>query len=176
MDPLTGVATTALIEGIKFLYKQAAEILSAWRQRRHNRDAPPPRPVEPPAAIHVERLEPLPDPTTPDMVDTLQELKDLVEPIKDGRVEPEAIEARQAVAKLREMLEIVVRSPITFEGEPTRSVDISDVDMVVQRVNGQVRGVRADLAKLHGTASIRKVRVQTGDVDTGGEVTGVDLT
>jgi hypothetical protein len=176
MDPLTGVATAALIEGVKFLYQQAAEVLSAWRQRRRDRNAPPPNAVEPPTAVHVERLEPLPDPTSPDMADTLQELKDLVEPIKDGTVDPEAIEARQAVAKLRELLEVIVRSPITFAGEATRSVDVSDIDVVVQRVNGQVRGVRTDLGKLQGSASIHKVRVQTGDVDSGGEVTGVDLT
>jgi hypothetical protein len=29
MDPLTGVATAALVEGVKFLYQQAAEVLSA---------------------------------------------------------------------------------------------------------------------------------------------------
>ena len=34
MDPLTGVATTALVEGVKFLYQQAGEVLSAWRARR----------------------------------------------------------------------------------------------------------------------------------------------
>ena len=53
---------------------------------------------------------------------------------------------------------------------------VSDVDVVVQRVAGQVVGVRADLAKLQGPASISKVRVHGGDVDSGGAVTGVDLT
>jgi len=55
-------------------------------------------------------------------------------------------------------------------------VDVSDIDVVVQRVTGQVRGVHADLAKLQGLATIRTVRVHGGDVDSGGEVTGVDLT
>jgi hypothetical protein len=36
--------------------------------------------------------------------------------------------------------------------------------------------VRADLAKLQGPASIDMVRVHAGDVDSGGAVTGVDLT
>ena len=53
---------------------------------------------------------------------------------------------------------------------------ISDVDVVVQRVAGQVVGVRADLAKLQGSAFIDTVRVHAGDVDSGGAVTGVDLT
>jgi len=110
------------------------------------------------------------------MADTLQELKDLVEPIKDGEVDPEAIAARQVVARLRELLEVIVASPITFAGESQPTVDVADIDVVVQRVTGQVRGVHADLAKLQGPASIRMIRVHGGDVDSSGEVTGVDLT
>jgi hypothetical protein len=132
--------------------------------------------VERPDAILVEYPRPLPDPTSPEMTDTLQELKDLVEPIKDGEVDPEAIAARQAVARLRELIEVIVASPITFAGEPPRTVEVSDINVVVQRVAGQIRGVHADLAKLQGPATIRTVRVHGGDVDSGGEVTGVDLT
>jgi hypothetical protein len=176
MDPLTEVATAALVEGVKFLYQQAAEVLSGWRARRRDRHAPPPVAVEPPAAISVERPQPLPDPVSPEMAQTLQELKDLVEPIKDGEVDAEAIEARRAVARLRELLEVIVGSPITFAGEPPRTVAVSDVDVVVERVTGKVAGVRADLAKFQGSASIDTVRVHTGDVADGGAVTGVDLT
>ncbi len=174
MDPFTGVENAALVEGVKFLYQQAAEILGAWRARRRDRQAPLPNAVEPPVAVRVERPRPLPDPAGAEMVDTLQELKDLVEPIKDGEVDLEAIAAREAVARLRELLEVIVASPITFAGEPPRTVDVSDIDVVVQGVTGQVRGVHADLAKLQGTATIRGVGVHAGDVD--GTVTGVDLT
>ena len=176
MDPLAGVESAALVEGVKFLYQQAAEVLNAWRARRRDRQAPPPNVVELPGAVRVERPRPRPDPASPEMADTLQELKDLVEPIKNGEVDPEAVAARQAVARLRELLEVIVASPITFTGEPSRTVDVSDINVVVQRVTGQVRGVRADLAKLEGPTTIRTVRVQGGDVDSGGEVTGVDLT
>jgi hypothetical protein len=176
MDPLTGVATAALVEGVKFLYQQAAEVLNAWRARRRDRQAPPPAVVEPPDAVRVERPLPLPDPASPEMADTLQELKDLVEPIKDGEVDLKAIAARQAVARLRELLEVIVGSPITFAGEQPRAVAVSDIDVVVERVAGQVAGVRADLADLQGPVSISKVRVQGGHVDRGGAVTGVDLT
>lgn len=176
MDPLTGVESAALVEGVKFLYQQAAEVLSAWRVRRRDRHAPPPKIVEPPDAVRVVGPGPLPDPASPEMADTLRELKDLVEPIKDGEVDPEALAARQAVARLRELLEVIVGSPIAFVGEPPRTVSVSDVDVVVQRVAGQVVGVRADLAKLEGSASIDAVRVRGGDVDSGGAVTGVDLT
>ena len=150
-------------------------MLSAWRARRRDRQAPPPNVVEPPGAVRVEHPRPLPDPASPEMADTLQELKDLVEPIKDGG-DPEAIAARQAAARLRDLLEAIVGSPITFAGEAPRTVAVSDVDVVVLRVAGQVVGVRADLAKLLGPASIGTVRVHAGDVDSGGAVTGVDLT
>jgi hypothetical protein len=176
MNQLAGVENAALVEGVKFLYQQAAGVLSAWRARRRDRQAPPPNVVEPPGAVRVEHPRPLPDPASPEMADTLQELKDLVEPIKNGEVDPDAIAARQAVARLRELLEVIVASPITFAGEPPRAVSVSDVDVVVQRVAGQVAGVRADLANLQGPVSISKVRVRAGDVDTGGAVTGVDLT
>ena len=176
MDPLAGLESAALVEGVKFLYQQAAEVLSAWRARRRDRQAPPPNVVEPPGAVRVEHPRPLPDPASPEMADTLQELKDLVEPIKDGEVDPEAIAARQAAARLRDLLEAIVGSPITFAGEAPRTVAVSDVDVVVLRVAGQVVGVRADLAKLQGPASIGTVRVHAGDVDSGGAVTGVDLT
>jgi hypothetical protein len=128
--------------GVKFLYQQAAEVLSAWRARRRDCQAPPPSVVEPPGAVRIERPRPLPDPASPEMADTLQELKDLVEPIKDGEVDPEAIAARQAVARLRELLEVIMASPITFAGEPLRAVDVSDKDVVVKRVAGEVVGVR----------------------------------
>jgi hypothetical protein len=176
MDPLTGVENATLVEGVKFLYQQAAEVLSAWRTRRRDRQAPPPDVVEPPGAVRVKRPQPLPDPASPEMADTLQELKDLVEPIKDGEIDTAAIAARQAVARLRELLEVIMGSPITFVGEPPRTVDVSDVQVAVQRMVGQVVGVRADLAKLQGPASISKVRVHGGDVDSDGAVTGVDLT
>ncbi len=63
---------------------------------------------------------------------------------------------------LRELLEVIVGSPITFVGEPARAVDVSDVDVVVRRVAGQVRGVHADLAKLQGSASIHNVTLKGG--------------
>ena len=78
MDLLTGVESAALVEGVKFLYQQAAEVLSAWRARRRDHQAPPPIVVEPPGAVRVECPRPLPDPASPEMADTLQELKDLV--------------------------------------------------------------------------------------------------
>ena len=176
MDPLSGVENAALVEGVKFLYQQAAEVLSAWRARQRDSQAQSAKAVEPPTGVRVENSRPLPDPAGPEMVDSLQGLKDLVEPIKDGEVALQEIADRQAIARLRELLEVVVRSPITFTGEPPRTVGVSDVTVVVQRVAGEVAGVRAGLARLQGAARVEAVRVHAGDVDSGGSVTGVSLT
>jgi hypothetical protein len=177
MEPLlVGVASTALVEGVKFLYQQAGEVLRSWRERRRDRDAAPPAVLEPPAAVQLGQAAPLADPPSLELMDTLQELKDLVEPIKDGAGDVEAPAVRTAVANLRDLLEVALQSPITLAGEQPRTVEVSDVDVVARRVAGQVRGVRADLERLQGPASIRRVRVRTDDIDEGGEVTGVDLT
>ena len=128
MDPLAGVEDAALVEGVKFLYQQAAEVLSAWRARRRDGQAPPPDVVGLPGVVRVGRLRPLPDPASLEMADALQSLGTWVEPLKDGEVDPGAVAARQAVARLRELLEVIVGSPITFVGEPPRAVAVSDVE------------------------------------------------
>ena len=46
MDPLAGVENTALTEGVKLLFQQAAEALSAWRARR-DRQASAPQALDP---------------------------------------------------------------------------------------------------------------------------------
>jgi hypothetical protein len=47
---------------------------------------------------------------------------------------------------------------------------------VTERVAGRVAGLRADLAKLPAGSRLSDVQVRTGDVERGGDVTGVDLT
>jgi hypothetical protein len=173
---LMGVASTALVERVRFLYQQAGEVLRGWRERRRDRDAPAPGVLEPPAVVCVEHAVPLADPPNLELVDTLQELKDLVEPIKDGAVDPQAPAARAAIANLRDVLEVILHSQIAFAGEQPRTTEVSDIDVVVDRVRGQVRGVRVALERLQGPMSVRRVRVDTGDVDDSGEVAGVDLT
>ena len=66
-------------------------------------------------------------------------------------------------------------SPITFAGEPPRNINVSDVGVVVQGVDGQVAGVRADPAKLQGPLAVRGIVVHAGDVDSDGAVAGVEL-
>src|SRR5690349_15476671 len=104
MEPfLTGVATTVLVEGAKFLYQQAGEVLAAWRKRRNDATAPPPNVLEPPAGVVVGGADPLPQAPDSGIEDTLSELKDLIEKVKDGAIDPSSPEAQRAVGDLRDL-------------------------------------------------------------------------
>jgi hypothetical protein len=171
MDPLlAGVAGSALTEGVKFLYQQAGEILSSWRARRRDASALPPRTLPAPQDVTVGEAEPLSDPPTDETLATLQELKDLAEPIKDGVVDIDNPAAREAIAELRELVEAILQTQITFAGEAPRPARIANVEVVTKDVAGRVTGVRAKLAE------VEHVRVKTGEVKPGGEVTGVEQT
>jgi hypothetical protein len=126
--------------------------------------------------VTVGDPRPVPDAPSGAAVEMLQELKDLVEPIKDGTVPADSPEARRTIAALRDLLESVLGAPITLEGEQPRTLEVSGVDVTVDRVESNVAGLRADMAKLRGQTVIRDVSVKAGDVGPGGDVTGVDLT
>jgi hypothetical protein len=170
MEPiLMGVAVTALTQGVTFLYEQAGEFLTSWRARRRDGTAPSPQALPPPADVVVGTSDPLPDPPDEATRELLQELKDNVELIKDGKVDADDPAAREAIADLRDVLEVLLRGTITLAGEAPRTT-VADVEVVTKRVEGRVTGVRARLAE-----RIERVRVETDDVASGGEVFGVDL-
>jgi hypothetical protein len=173
---LAGAAATALSEGVKFLYAQAGEFLRAWRERRREPNASAPVALASPPGVTVGDPHPVADAPSGEAIEMLQELKDLVEPIKDGAVPVDSPEARRTIAALRNFLESLLGAPITLEGEQPRTLEVSGVDVAVQRVAGNVAGVRAGMAKLRGQTEIRDVTVKAGDVEPGGGVTGVDLT
>jgi hypothetical protein len=50
---LVGVAKVALEQGVRFLYEQAGEVLTAWRARRRDPAAPGPALLPPPADVTV---------------------------------------------------------------------------------------------------------------------------
>ena len=169
VDPiLMGAAGAALTEGVKFLYQQAAEILSSWRARRRDASAAPPRALSPPPGVSVGEAKPVADAPADQTLETLQELKDLAEPIKDGTIDVTDPAAREVIAELRTVVEAALQTPISFAGEPARPARVSDIRVVTKDVAGRVTGVRARLANVKG------VTVETGKVDAGGEVTGVD--
>jgi hypothetical protein len=176
MDPLNTLAVAAITEGVKFLYGQAGEFLSAWRRRREDKDAPPPRALAAPEGVTVTRPRPLPDPPSEQTVKLLEELRQLAEPIQSGKLDATLPAARATIGQLRDVIEAVLRAPVRLAGEPPRPLKISDINVVTQQVASRVTGLRADLAKLPGGSEISGIHVQTGDVDAGGEVTGVDLT
>jgi hypothetical protein len=176
VEVLTGVGVTALTEGVKFLYQQAEEVLTAWRARRRSADAQPPRALVAPPALSVGEARPVADAPDADAIDVLRALRDVVEPIRDGTIDVSSGAARQAIADLREFLEAALRASVTFSGEPPRPVRVQDVHVVAGRVAGTVTGLRVDLAKPRHGVDIGAVRVSTGDVAGAGEVMGVDLT
>lgn len=173
MELLAGVAATALAEGVKFLYQQAGELLRSWRERRRDAAPPPPRVLSAPAALTIGDAQPIEAAPDQKTEDALLDLQDLVEPIKNGDVEPDSEAAREAIASLRDLVQAALRTSITFVGEVSPPVEIEDVRVVAQRVSGRVTGVRA---RLSTGMQVRHVDVATGDVESGGEVTGVDAT
>jgi hypothetical protein len=175
MDPLSTLAVAAITEGVKFLYGQAGEFLSAWRRRRQDKDAPPPRALDAPSGVTVIRPRPLADPPSEQTVKLLKELQQLAEPIQSGKIDATAPAARATIQQLRDVIEAVLQTPVRLAGEPPRPLKVSDINVVTQQVAGRVTGLRADLAKLPGGSEISGVHVQTDDMQAGGEVAGVDL-
>jgi len=173
MDPLSSLAIAAITQGVQFLYQQAGEFLSAWRARRRDKAAPPPRVLDAPDGVTVSRPRPLADPPSEETEKLLEQLTALVKPIQSGKIDPMSPAARATIEQLRDVVEAALRASVQFEGEPPRPLKISDIHVVTDRVKGRVAGLRADLAKLPGGSEISGVDVEARDVE--GDVTGVDL-
>jgi hypothetical protein len=169
---LMTVAGVALAEGVKFLYSQASEVLRSWRARRRDKSNVVPKVLDAPEGVTVGDADPLPEPRDAAMEDTLAELRDLADEVRSGSINVYSPEGRQVAAQLRDYLEVIMRAPITFAGEDPRIFEAGRVDVVVQKVEGDVAGVRA---RGGGAASLGDVRVQTGDVAGTGRVSGVEL-
>jgi hypothetical protein len=174
VDPvLTTVGVAALTEGVKFLYAQATEVLKSWRAGRRGEPAAPAM-VPAPEGVSVgpSAEPPLPAPRDALMEDTLLELRDMVDQVRDGTVDIASEPGRRMVADLRDYLEVVLRAPIRFAGEPARTLETGRVDVVARRVEGDVAGVRA---RGGVTGRIGDVSVDVDEVGETGRVTGVDL-
>jgi len=173
MEPISAIiATAALTEGVAFLYAQAGEVLRSWRQRKRDRSAPPPKLIESGGVTIGPEAKPLEDPRDDLMVDTLSELREALEPIKDGTVDISSPEAREAIGALRNYLEVIVRAPVELAGEKPRELSIERIRLDAEDVERNVTGVRAKIA--HTSAAIRDVDVRAKKV--GGDVTGVEAT
>lgn len=171
MDPLTGtVATTVLVEGTKFLYQQASEVLKAWRSRRLGKDSGWVR-VPVPEAVTMGNLSPLAEPRDRRMEDTLAELRDRAEDVTTGVVDPSSGQAGAVVAELRGYLENVLRTSITFAGEKPRTFEAGNVSVVTGLVEGEVAGVRTSA----GATKVGDISVRTQAIGKNARIIGADV-
>jgi hypothetical protein len=172
MGALGGVVLT---EGIKFLYKQAGEILKGWRERHAGKKSADSSPsqtviVESPLLegrlsadkvdYHaVERLE-------VQLREVRQELSDYADGIDPVDTADPALLAK--VDALRRMLEAVYQQRITFKGEHRPAGPTVEGRIDVEEVAGYVVGVRAR------TIAGGKVKGEVKAKHVEGEATGVD--
>jgi len=177
-DPFSAAALggVVLTEGIKFLYRQAGEVLKRWRERRDTGGAhaelatlqPPERllegtvqPVEP-RDDQAERLE-----------QELREARRLLADYAEGIETPKPgdhLVAEQADA-LRRLLEAVYGQRITFKGEqrpPSGPLITGEID--VKQVDGDAAALRAKVissGEVRGTSRAERV-------ERGGKLSGIE--
>jgi hypothetical protein len=171
---LAGVGAAVIAEGITFLYGQAGELLKRWREGGSSSEDKP-KVLPPPAGVIVGRADPLSAPLDATMVESLTTLRSMLGSIRAGDLDDKDV--RASVATMRDLLEVALKTRITFAGEaPRPELTAKDVTVTVERVSGSVAGLRANLQKLTGKVAVGDVIVQAGDVEPGGQVTGLDLT
>lgn len=143
-DPLTlsVLGSWAALEGIKFLYGQAAEVLKGWRERR------PDVPIQ-----ASEALDEAPEQRPPDaeviaeQAKTLGELAGGLAPYADGMLEIDLHDAAlgERAGQVRAILEAVYGQRFTFQGEDRDPTGTRvRVVQVLGEVEGDVTGVEAD--------------------------------
>jgi hypothetical protein len=142
-DPLTlgVVGGWAALEGIKFLYGQAAELLKAWRERRS--DAP-----DDSLAVPVIHSEVLDAPVTSSEVnaellrqerDAIGRLAGALAPYAQGLldIDPDDADLADNAGRMRAMLEGVYGQRFTFRGEDR---DPTGTRVTIKQVLGDVKG------------------------------------
>jgi hypothetical protein len=177
-DPFSAAAVGGVLitQGIKFLYKQAGEVLARWRQRRDKggTDAQDAR-LRPPEGLLEGTVEPVePRDDQAGLVENeLREIRRLLADYADGIEVPKPgdhLVAEQADA-LRRLLEAVYGQRITFKGEqrpPSGPLVIGEID--VKQVAGDAAAVRAKVissGEVRGSAKAERV-------EEGGKLTGVE--
>jgi hypothetical protein len=180
---LAAVGTVALTEGVKFLYTQAGELIKWWRTRKQGKQeesAPQHESakveVTPPASIMGGHF------TAEVDVAALGRLEGDLRALRASlgefahdvdQIDPQDGEVFQHIDALRQSLEIIYGTRLTFEGEQRDSTQpIIRSAVEVERVAGYVAGVRARNIRAGQINSKMKI----GDVTEGGEVVSVDIT
>jgi hypothetical protein len=175
-DPVTlsVLGGYAALEGIKFLYGQAAELLKAWRDRR-SQVAPPGQLVVPIMANEVldgTPAEPVVDATVLDRENvSLARLLGRLAPYAQGLadLDPDNAELAEQAGRVRAVLEAAYGQRFTFHGEQRDPTGTRvSVNQVLGQVGGAVLGVEADVGPGVGV----EVHQHATTVEPGGSVTG----
>jgi len=168
------VLGSAATEGIKFIYGQAAEVLSEWRRRR-KQDPSDERDLDVPVLARAV-LDAPPSGSTASAAVIARDYQDLVR--LSGALSPYALnqadvsagdaELASAAGQLRDLLEAVYGQRFTFRGE--RREHTGSLVSVRQRV-GEVAGdvVGADAGVSGGALAVDQ---EVTTVREGGSVTG----
>lgn len=178
-DPFSAAALggVVLTEGIKFLYRQAGEVLKRWRERREadgtNVEDARLRPPEGLLEGTVEQVEPQDD-HADRLEEELRQARRLLADYAEGIEIPKPgdhLVAEQADA-LRRLLEAVYGQRITFRGEqrpPSGPLVAGEID--VKQVAGEATAVRAKVissGEARGSAKAERV-------EEGGKLSAVDI-
>ncbi len=180
---LASVGGTVLTEGIKFLYGQASELITWWRQRNQDKEiaAPvaPPHSASAPDSFDGPVLQGQPD------LDALARLEEQLAAVLKQQVlvgvgalgetlETTNAEHVRAAETLRSLLESVYGQAITFHGEagrPPSGTPFVRGTAKAESVLGRLTGLDAEvITEGHAEGSADVVVVEPG-----GEVTGLKV-
>lgn len=177
LDPLSlsALSASALTEGIKFLYGQAAELLKRGRERSEGSAEEAPAHLDtPPLEGQLEPLRPYPE-VLEKLKPQLRELRGLLHDYIDEieEIDPANPDLLRTADTLRQMLEAIYGQRITFRGEQ-RSVSgpVVKGTIDVRVVAGSAAAIRA--RTVTGSSSLRG-EVHADEVKAGGKVRGVDI-
>ncbi|MEU9349103.1 hypothetical protein AB0D74_48685 [Streptomyces sp. NPDC048278] len=179
MELLADLGTTALSEGIRFLFDQARALLDRRRSRQEGDGAATDESGDgvvrlPPAAftgtLDTRRLD---EAALADSVAALRQLRTDLFPFVDdeGSVQPGDAELLQRVDQLRRLLEAVYGQRITFvteAGERPASGTVIDTRIDIEQINAEVVGV--SVGRVDGGRFSTKIRGR--NVGPGGRVVG----
>jgi hypothetical protein len=178
-DPLTAAAIggVVLTEGIKFLYKQAGEVLRRWRERRDDAGSAVVRAtLRPPEGLlqgTVEPVEPRDDQAAL-LEEELRQARRLLADYAEAITVPrpgDHLVAEQADT-LRRLLEAVYGQRITFRGEqrsPSGPLVTGEID--VKQVAGDAAAIRARAV----TGGEVRGSAKTERVEEGGKLSAVEI-
>ncbi|MBD0266246.1 MAG: hypothetical protein ICV78_27075 [Tolypothrix sp. Co-bin9] len=179
IDPLSLLGTTALTEGIKFLYNQAGEILKRWREKKdiatQTNQTEPVQVKLPPSVFEGQLSEPkihlnLVQQLEEQMRTLRKDLSDYADGVETVDVSDENL--LQKIDALRQLIEAIYQQRLTFKGEQRPSSGpVVEGKIDVKQVAAYAAAVRAKSVtsgKVTGDAKAERV-------ESGGQFIGVDV-